>query len=252
MSDRKLKLPAISAQLLAEYCYAHAIRRRGIMEQICKPDFEPYMNWYGEVPNAYRRYLDSPLRSPLPLDHLEENLRNRPANSEHDEDRILKQLEAIEYIRRFDHALILGERSTPAFRHESRSLPIAGITVRVNATNIILQERLGHKYPLLGLIKPYLKSTMPLSKSVGEMYAMLMHWLAETELSHIGEPTPKLCMITDIFAGAVYRAPRAQIKLRSLATAACEEISERWTAYSDKAASSRRKGRDGKADPKAV
>lgn len=238
--------PTITANLLAEYCYASAPRRMRIIEQMKDDEFEPFKKWYGEVPGAYRQYVASCLDD-TKLTSLEAVLVKREAATDSEEEKILKQLDALEHIRQIDHARLFEAASIHPYNHPTRSLNIAGVSVRVNPTNLVVGSRVGHATRFVGVIKPYLKATRALPKEEALTLASLLHWFADLELAAIGTGHYGFCWVADIFAETLFQAPKAFGRRRALIEANCVEIAERWTAFGT-AETTKRKREKAKAE----
>jgi hypothetical protein len=223
--------PTISASLLAEYAHAAAPRRKAIIELMRDTTFEPFKNWYGEVPGAYRQYVASGCTDDERLASLERQLVKREASSEDEDNKILKKLEALEHIRLLDHSKLLSSVEIRPYSGPQRTLAVAGVQVRINPTNILVGTKLGQSTTFIGAVKPYLKASRELPEAEGKSFAALLHWFVESELGTLGTADPALVWVTDIFALKPHRAPKAFIRQRELLEENCAEIAERWTAF---------------------
>lgn len=223
--------PIISASLLSEYCYATPPRRARILEQIASDQFEPFKNWYGELPGAYRRHLATGTADPEPLAALERVLIRREARTSEEENKILKQLDAIEHIRQIDHERLFAGTTVSAFDHLPRTFSIAGTVVRVNPTNLIVASRLGFKETFIGVVKPYFKATRALPDDEAKTFCAILHWFVDRELSKIGVADFGLMWVADVFKEQLHRAPRSFLRRRELIEASAAEISDRWLAF---------------------
>jgi hypothetical protein len=221
--------PVITASLLAEYCHAAAPRRNRIIELMQSDEFEPFKKWYGEVPGAYRNYMASG-REDFALAALEAALVKRDATSDSEEDKILLQLDAIEHVRHIDYSKIPVGVEVLAYQHPARTTEISGVKVRVNPTNVILGNKLGHKAKFVGVLKPYLKKTRELPSEEALIFAAILHWFTARELGDIGEAAFDHCFVAEVFFERLIAAPRAFVRRRELIEASCLEIAERWPA----------------------
>ncbi|WP_332687450.1 hypothetical protein [Devosia sp.] len=234
------KPPIITASLLAEYCYATAPRRRAILELMHREGFEPFKLWYGAVPGAYRHYVASQCQDGEKLSALEAQLIVREARTDDEDQKALKQLDALEHIRLTDHSDLLATSHAASFDHGVRTLEIAGVTIRVSPTNLLTSPRLGHIQSDVGVLKPYLKSGRTLPDDEGRLFASILHWFAEVELGHLGEASSHLCAVSDIFAQKLHFAPTKTAKARSVIEANCSEISDRWHSFTPRVPVARR------------
>jgi hypothetical protein len=85
--------------------------------------------------------------------------------------------------------------------------------------------------PEIGAVKIYLSKTNPLTKdgkgklgSAGFAGAALHLWAEEA----FGNALPERCLVVDVFAGEVYKAPSRNAIRRKHMLAACEEITAVW------------------------
>jgi hypothetical protein len=225
------KLPAITASLLAEYCFATAPRRRAILEQMHGDKFEPFKLWYGEVPGAYRQFLASQGGDYETLDSLDAQLILRRARSDQEDDKALLQIDALEHIRHIDHSKLLSHALAVLFDHKVRVLQVAGVSIRVHPTNMLVAQRLGHTEQAIGVIKPLLRKSKHLSTEEGRVFAVLLHWFTEIELSHLGVANTGLSAVCDVFARKLHFAPDKNTKVRSTIEANCQEIADRWASF---------------------
>ena len=223
--------PIISATLLSEYCYATAPRRARILEQMSSDEFEPFKNWYGELPGAYRRHLATGTTDPEPLDALERLLVKRHAATTEEDNKALKQLDAIEHIRAIDHSRLFSDGQVLAFDHLPRTFSLAGTVIRTNPTNLIIAHRLGFREPFVGVVKPYLKATRPLPPEEAKTFCAILHWFVERQLAHIGTADFRLVWIADIFQEQLCSAPRSFVRRRELIEASATEIADRWPTF---------------------
>ncbi len=220
--------PTITAALLSEYCFASAIRRQRIIEQMRDEEFEPFKDWYREPRGAYRRYLITQCETTKPLEDLISLITGRSTNNEHIEAKAEKQIEAIESI--IDTPKIYLANCSQIFpcTHNLTYIDISGVKVRVNPIAIAIRPTIGTMEKLVGVIKPYWNSTSPLSEKRARIYSALLHWYVEYALTHLGKPDRSLCCIPEIFTKKVHIAPKAIKRIRKEIEANCAEISERW------------------------
>lgn len=204
-----------------------------------KDGFEPFKRWYGEVPGAYRQYVASQCLDLEKLSALEAQLIVREARTDDEDQKALKQLDALEHIRLTDHSRLMVGAHAASFDHDVRTLGVAGVIVRVSPTNKLTRPKLGHLRPEIGVLKPYLKSGRTLPDVEGRMFASILHWFAEVELGHLGEANSQLCAVSDIFAEKLHFAPTKTAKARALIEANCSEIYDRWQSFTPRVASTR-------------
>jgi len=222
---------SISCLQLIDYCSAEAAGRARLMEQFREDSFEAYKNWYRPIPKALGAYLASGCVEPGALSDLEQELSTPDNSNTEQENRILKQLDAIDHIRACDlkDLLTYGDITTPMWPWQT--MPIGGVRVRVNPSNLVSAPSVDGRLRV-GAIKPYLRATEPLSERKAKLYGALLHWYAESHLSHLGEADRTLCWVIDVFAERRHQSPNAYKRLRQKLAANCSEIAERWSAHS--------------------
>lgn len=218
----------ITASALIRYCFAQAPERQRIIQEFRDAEFPVFKGWYGETEGAIRRYVASPDASDRSLTDLEAVLEKRPATSDFEESRILKQLEALEAARNLDLSPLKLSGTVALLEDTLTPLELQGVRVSVRPTNIVKRSRLGFRDPLIGVIKPYISTSNPLSPESAALLGALLHWYAELHLSHAGEADPTLCFVIDVFQRRVFTAPRSFKKRRDLLLYSCQEIAERW------------------------
>ncbi len=153
---------------------------------------------------------------------------SRQAYSDHEEDKILGQLHALEAVRGVNLKQV-NRFGTPELMADT--LPawfISGVRVSVRPTNLLIADKLGQKAPAVGAIKPYLASSDPLNGEAGTLYAALVHWYAEEALAQVGEADRRLTFVIDVFAKKIFQAPKAFKQRRDVLQYSCQEIYERW------------------------
>lgn len=223
-----IKPPHITANALVRYCFAKAPERSRIIRDFRDNTFPPFKGWYGETEGAIRRYLATGGADEEPLKSLEALLMKRVTLTDHDEDKVLGQLHALEAIRSTDLGKInaigipteIGDTLAPFY--------IGGVRVSVRPTNMLSASKEGQKALAIGAIKPYLASTEPLSEEAGLLYAAMMHWYTEEIMQQLGEADRRLSFVLDVFSGRTFQAPTAYKQRRDLLQHSCQEISERW------------------------
>lgn len=223
------KAPYITANALIRYCDAKAPERNRIISEFRDNRFPPFKGWYGgETEGAVRRYIASGGADDHPLSSLEAVLEMRPANTEFEETRLLKQLEAIQATRETPLSKIVAAGSVELLQDSVGPFYVEGVRVSVRPTNLISANKVGFKGPHLGAIKPYFSATTALSLESAKLYGSLLHWWVEDQLNDFGQADPMSCFVVDVFQRKVYRAPKAYKQRRDLIAFSCREIFDRW------------------------
>ncbi|MGN6490121.1 MAG: hypothetical protein ACTHLT_20165 [Devosia sp.] len=226
------KTPHITANALIRYCEAKAPQRTRIIEEFRDGDFPPFKGWYGETEGAVRRYVLSGGTDDGALSDLEAVLERRPIDTDFEESRVLKQLEALQATRETSFAKVAAAGTISLIEDRVAPFFVEGVRISVRPTNLLSTMKLGFKSPFLGVVKPYLSSSSPLSPDGASIYGALLHWYAESQLGHMGDADPTLCFVVDVFRRRVFRAPKAFKQRRDLISYSCREIAERWTSAS--------------------
>lgn len=227
------KTPHISANALIRYCFAKAPERSRIIRDFRDNEFPPFKGWYGgETEGAIRRFIATGGTNPEPLISLEQVLVKREALTDHEEDKIQGQLHALEAIRTIDFGGMAKHGNPEAVDDTIGPHFISGVRVSVRPTNLLAVRKDGQKAFAVGVIKPYLASSEPLSDEEGLLYAAMLHWYAEDTMKHIGVADRRLSFVIDVFGGKVFQAPSASKQRRDMLQHSCLEIFERWTSTS--------------------
>jgi hypothetical protein len=230
------KPPYITANALIRYCFAKAPERSRIIRDFRDNPFPPFKGWYGgETEGAIRRFIGNGGTDEEPLVSLEKALMVREAVTDHDEDKIQGQLHALEAMREVDLSKVVRFGNPSAINDTLAPWFVSGVRVSVRPTNVILVEKVGQKAPAVGLVRPYLASSDPLSDDAGQLHAALLHWYAEETMAHLGVTDPRICFAIDVFKGTVFQAPTSYKQRRDLLEHSCQEIYERWSSGSSTA-----------------
>jgi hypothetical protein len=225
------KTPYITINALIRYCFAKAPERSRIIRDFRDNEFPPFKGWYGgETEGAIRRFIATGGEDPEPLISLEQVLMKRETLTDHDEDKVLGQLHALEAVRAVDFGKIVKFGNPATIDDTLGPLFISGVRVSVRPTNVLMAEKEGQKALAVGVIKPYLASSDRLSDEAGLLYASLLHWYAEETMQHLGEADRRLAFVIDVFAGTAFQAPSAFKQRRDLLMHSCQEIYERWSS----------------------
>lgn len=222
--------PVISLNALAEFCYATPVRRRAIIADMAKESFDVYKNWYGEVPGAYKLYLASQCTDDEKLSSLEALLIRRQPQNDQDDEKALKQLDALELIRQTDHRVLTKSATLSAYNFVEKSLWVSGVRVRVSPSNLV-KSHSELESGAIGVLKPYIKKGRPLSQREAQTIATLLHWFTEEQLSKYATSSPSLSAVIDVFGRKITKASAKDTNLRRTIVAGCEEIYERWPAH---------------------
>ena len=194
-------------------------------------------------------YIESRGQDETKLSKLDEILLSRKPATSHDEQRLLTAHDAIELCRTMSLKELPDSEKISEGSHSLPKLLLFGVSVSITPTNIIRMRQEGKKGSILGLIKPYLGKSQPLSTGTASLHGALLHWYVEENLQSSGEARPDLCFIIDIFEQKIFSAPSHYSQRRKLLAASCQEIADRWNSIRsrlmDKEAGSKERKRPG-------
>lgn len=111
---------------------------------------------------------------------------------------------------------------TPSHTH----LKLGGISVSVRP-ELEGCGNLGHGAKSRGVLKLYLGKTFPLNEESGSAIATCLRQYA-CEMIPAAEVDHRLCIVFDVFAGAIFQAPKAHKRRMRDIEAACEEVARAW------------------------
>lgn len=219
--------PQISANGLVEYCYATALRRRTIIESAIKPKNFLLDTRYNDIDRATMDFVESRGTDDNRLLALDHALLKRSPETSHEEQRLLNAHDAIELCRTLDlSTLPLG--SVSSLPDKQPTYDLEGMSISIRPTNMIMVRQMGRRHKGIGLIKPYICKSRPLSIETSSLHGALLLMYAHETYEHLGEPRHDLCAVIDIFAQKIFRAPRNYSQRSKILKAACREIADRW------------------------
>ena len=215
--------PRISVNKLGEYLTATPARRRQIVkEQKYPPTYQVIR--YNDAEEAIAEFLLGN-RDPSILDRHVKTLRRATPSSDYDAQRIELCIDAIESFRELAPDLSLPGLRIKRSASDASQLRIGGVNVSVRP-EVILGSA-SDEEGRTGLIKLYLSKSYSLDERSGLYVAAVARRYAEKYLD--GAVDPDLVLVVDVFAQAVFSAPKAVKRRFADVEAACEEISARWS-----------------------
>jgi hypothetical protein len=220
----------ISLNKLVEYCLANGPRRTKIIEDILQTKAYLVDTGYNDIEHAFTRYVSSHGLDDTSLRDLDRQFQLREARTEHEETRLLNAHDMIE------RAVTLDVNFLDKFEVDSAAkmpkFEIAGLLVNVAPTNLTMTPQRGKRAKAVGVLKPYFSKTAPLttkrSAEKAALHGIILHWYAETFLSHLGDVIPNACFSVDIFSQSVTTAPTAFKARRKQVQYCAQEICDRW------------------------
>lgn len=221
MSPRSPNVPRISLTKLAEYDVASPERRRGLLtDQKYPPTVQ-----VASYTIALNEICDILIRGGriADVDLSTHRLRSRTPRTDFERDQIRLALDALLAFRLILVNELIGDFSfTPG--RQGAYLHIEGVDVSIRPDLFITGTG-------PGAAKIYLCKTIPLTKDEkgrpgSASYAgTLLHYWMESEAQNA---SPSDCIVVDVFAHAVYHAPKNYKRRRNSIIASCQEINARW------------------------
>jgi hypothetical protein len=186
---------------------------------------------YNEAQSLIVRYLESTEHNPAVLLDGVRQLQSATADTPWERQRNALCTEALQAF------LEMAEQIPTDFRFQRApqrppllSYGDVAVSVRpeliVYGTNRALQPR-------VGALKLYFSKTTPLSAAGGTFAATALADFSEQYLTLEIKSDASLCLVVDVFARTLYRAPRFRKRRRVELLAACDEIARAWGATGD-------------------
>lgn len=219
--------PQISANGLVEYCYATAVRRTTIIENAIRPKNFLLDTRYNDIERAVMDFIESRGKDDTRLLALDRAMLERAAQTSHEEQRLLTAHDAIELCRTLDLSKLPAGAVT-CLPDKQPKYELEGTMVGVRPSNMVTVAQLGKRERAIGLVKPYICKTRPLSMETASLQGTLLLMYAREAYRSFGEPRSELCSIIDVFAQRMFSAPRNHLQRTKMLKAACREIADRW------------------------
>jgi len=221
--------PRISANGLVEYCYATPVRRTAIIEGAIKPKNFLLDTRYNDIDRATMEFFESRGTDDSRLLALDDALLKRVPDTSHDEQRLLTAHDAIELCRTMDLST-MPRGDITALPDRQPVYHLEGVEISIRPTNLVVATQMGRREKGIGLIKPYLCKTRPLTIDTSSLHGALLLMYAANAYRALGEPQHDLFAIVDIFAQRIFRAPKNYRQRAKVLSSACQEIADRWPA----------------------
>lgn len=217
--------PRISLNKLGEYTTATPVRRRGIVVDQKRPRdvvVARYRPAREATILAFEGGFDAgPIRDAIGA------LRNAPGDTDWQKQDIKLSAEALQSLLGFTRDVATDGLSVQRAARDLVPLVVEGVAVSVRPSLILRGRYRG--MTVCGAVKFYFGKTHVLSEDAGFNAATILHQYVEEHLVRGNERvSPRHCMVVDVFAQAVHRAPRNYKRRRADVAAACQEIALRW------------------------
>ncbi|MDO1582983.1 hypothetical protein [Rhizobium oryzicola] len=226
----------ISAHKFIEYAFASPQKRVTIIENALQPPTFIMDTMYPDIERATAHFLVSGCKDPKRLDGLDKSYQLREASSDHHEQRLLNALDAIQHVKSAPWSL--KDYAVEFAVDIPHGIEVGGITIRIKAPVILKRRQSGFRDPFIGVIKPYFGKVWPLNSGQdterGVLFATLLHWFSEQNLSHLGSSDPNMCIVADVFREEMFPAAKRNIQRRKQLQALAQEIADRWQPIADR------------------
>jgi len=214
--------PRISVSKLAEYVAASPSRRRTIVREQKRPR-DVIVARYREVYPAIVRFLAG-AASADDLSALADELEALQAGTDWQAQDNSLSAEALDAFVGIQSTLILDDYRVSAGDFDQTVISLQSVNISVRP-----EVRLTTTSGRTGAMKLYVSKTHPLSLDAGLSAATLVHSLLRDGLK-LADTRHSDCILLDVFAGKVYKAPaNFKVRMRDI-DAACEEIARAWVA----------------------
>ncbi|MEP1930818.1 MAG: hypothetical protein ABJN75_11420 [Hoeflea sp.] len=219
-----------SASKLIEYAFASPQRRHTIIKNALTPPNYILDTKYRAIEIASSHYLASGCKNSDRLAQLDATYLKQNYNSEHQENRLLNAHDAIECVTSMDWVLPENANSKLG-KNLPKDFNISGLDIRVKPSAIFSRNNPALALPKIGVAKAYFSKTFPLitysKNEPAVLYGVLLHWYVESTLGDIGEASPELCIIGDVFQEKTSVAPKRFKQRRKQLEALAQEICDR-------------------------
>jgi hypothetical protein len=227
----------ISVHKLIEYAFATPQKRVTIIENALQPPTFIMDTMYPDIERATSQFLVSKCSDSTRLDNLDRTYQHREANTDHHEQRLLNAMDAIAHVKSTRWKIPVACSVEFAADIPSK-MELGGLDVRIKPPVILKRRQSGFRDPFIGVAKPYFGKNWPLHSSEnnerGVLFATLLHWFAENNLSHLGSADIGMCSVADIFSEEVYFAAKRYKQRRKQLQALAQEIADRWDPIADR------------------
>lgn len=229
VTTRVRKAPRISLTKLGEYMTAGAARRRSIVRDQKRPRAVIVARY-----NTARRAIVDHLAAGgvdnnALIDTIEDLEARSGANPSkwHAQDQLLS-VEALDAFLEVN--LPLDRWAVRRCPGDPPKLQIGGVQISVRP-DLLIRGHDRDGAPWFGAVKVHISKGFPLCEAAAQYTATMLHLWVEQHLATADEPANHAaCLVLDVFAQAVWTAPRSNQRRRADVAVACEEIALRWTA----------------------
>ena len=220
----------LSINKLGEYLEASAGRRERILRDQKFPK-EVVVLYYKEAADAICEYIRSGF-DVASLDKQYQELGEKPTTTVRQVKRLNDCLQAFEKFHNLSETELISKLD--GFRILSAPMAPKEGTISIEGVEVSLRpefyirgtDKRGNE--IKGLLKLYISRNQPLTKYTAEA-------IAAVSMEHLGclsdppgRPDASIVLVADVFAQAIYVAPKSTKRLMQDVTAACREIARSW------------------------
>jgi hypothetical protein len=232
--ERVRQHPRMSAPKMGEYLDAGAPRRERILQD---QKFPPTVQ---TVP--YRDATDVCQRAVLRGGDVASSLlgaanalRGKPCTTQFEATSLACSLAGIEKFAALFPKLGLNGVTGTYAGPRGLAQSIQGVGISAYPLAVLRHEARGQERT--GALLLVFRKEKPLTKKAGTAAADLLRGaVAQSGLVHRLTVKPELCIVVDVFHGAVHHAPRSRARLSNEIESACREIAIRWPTLGRRAA----------------
>lgn len=219
--------PRISVNKLGEYLTAGPTRRRSIIYNQKYPR-NYIVRRYHKARTGIANYLKSGAENLEVIEGVVSHLSTLTPQTDFEAQDTNLSLQALDAFKGMADQFNLSGLHLCRETGPRRMLNIAGVAVSIRP-DILVRGYTPRGKSFVGAIKVHISKGYALNPTAGEYVSTLLRrYLEESPWSEYTMVQPQFCMVIDVFAGEVYRAPKHFIRRLGHISAACEEIQMRW------------------------
>lgn len=224
MATSVRRAPRISVTKLGEYMTAGVVRRRAIVRDQKRPR-AVIVARYSRARRVIVDHLTTGRDKHQLIDTIED-IEGQPTRSKwHAQDQLLS-VQALDHF--LDVELPFDTWQVRRCPGNPPKLDVGGVQVSVRP-DLLVRGSTAHGSPWFGAVKVHLSKGFALNDVSAQYSATALHQWVDQYLATPDSPAnPRACLVIDVFAQSVWRAPHAHRRRRAHLEAACEEIASRW------------------------
>lgn len=236
--------PFVTITNLVEYATtSSASRRRQIIEQYHNPQLIRF-DWHGASDAIFTAKVCRSEGADDLIDAERQRLRSHLLSDDDEKKKRAKHIFAlVELLETSDLEKVAAGALATSAALLPADIQCRGLTIRYRPSVVLRRRKEGKKYSEFGIAKCHNLSSYRLESDVAKLYATALNMYAEKVIANC-DIQPDLCRIYDLYADAVFVAPKGQKRLRALLNDAIDEISDRWFTVGERLVEKRR--REGK------